>query len=91
MISLAIHSQTEQGCFTLILEVIWRHFTSMIIRKNQIHFFYTNLLSFIYKLSTIMRILERNVLQVLPGIWSVCYGAALNYPSMYNGIKDELH
>ena len=34
-----------------------------------------------------MRILERKVLQGFPGIWLICYGAALNYLNMYNGIN----
>ena len=88
MISLANQSQTEQGWFYLNFD---GHLASFLhpckSAKNQIHFFYTKLLSFIYKLSTIMRILERKMFQVLPGIWLVCYGAALNYLNMYNGIN----
>ena len=88
MISPANHSQTEQGWFYVNFD---GHLASFYIHENpqkkSINFFYTKLLSFIYKLSTIMHILERKVLQVLPGIWLVCYGAALNCLNMYNDIN----
>ena len=88
MISLANHSQTEQGWFYVNFD---GHLASFYIHENaQTIKFISSIPScsvFIYKLSTIMRILERKVLQVLLGIWLVCYEAALNYLNMYNDIN----
>ena len=88
MISLANHSQTEQGWF---YDNFDGHLASFYIHENaQTIKFISSIPScpvFIYKLSTIMRILERKVLHVLSGIWLVCYGAALNYLNMYNDIN----
>ena len=88
MISLANHSQTEQGWFYVNSD---GHLASFYIHENAqtIKFISSipNCSVFIYKLSTIMRILERKVLQVLSGSWLVCHGAALNYLNMYNDIN----
>ena len=88
MISQANHSNTEQGWFYVNFD---GQLASFYIHKNpQKIRFISSIPScsvFIYKLSTIMRILERKVLQVLSGIRLVCYGAALNYLSMYNDIN----
>ena len=88
MISLANHSQTEQGWFYVNFD---GHLASFYIHENAQKIKFISSIpccsDFIYKLSTIMRILERKVLQVLSGIWLVCYGAALNYLNMYNDIN----
>ena len=88
MISLANHSQTEQGWFNVNFD---GHLALFYIHENaQKIKFISSIPScsvFIYKLSTIMRILERKVLKVLSGIWLLCYGAALNYLNMYNDIN----
>ena len=69
MISLANHSQTEQGWFYVNFD---GHLASFYIHENaQTIKFISSIPScsvFIYKVSTIMRILERKGLQVLSGI-----------------------
>ena len=86
MISLANHSQTEQGWFYVNFD---GHLASFYIHENAQEIkFISSIPScsvFIYKLSTIMRIFERKVL--LSGIWLVCYGAALNCLNMYNDMN----
>ena len=75
--SLANHSQTEQGWFYVNFD---GHLASFCIHENpqKIKFisFIPSCLVFIYKLSRIMSMLERKVLQVLSGVRLVCYGAA---------------
>ena len=86
MISLANHSQTEQGWFYVNFD---GHMASFYIHENAQEIkFISSIPScsvFIYKLLTIMRIFERKVL--LSGIWLVCYGAALNCLNMYNDMN----
>ena len=69
MISLANHSQTGQGWFYVNFD---GHLASFYIHENAQNIKLISSIPscsvFIYKLSTVMRILERKVLQVLSGI-----------------------
>ena len=73
--------------FTLILAVILASFyIHENARKNQIHFFYTKLLSFHLQIVNNYAYLRKESAPGTSG-YLVCYGAALNYLNMYNDIN----
>ena len=87
MISLANHLQTEQGCFALILTVIWGHFTSMKIRKNSNSFLLYQVAQFHLQIVNNYAYLRKESAPGTFGYCLVCHGAALNYLNMFNDIN----